>query len=36
VQGLDVSWRRHERNAELLWSGIESLGLELFIKEKVN
>ena len=35
-QGLEVSWSKHRRNAELLWEGLEKLGLELFVKDKVG
>ena len=33
-QGLEASWSKHRRNAELLWEGLESLGLELLVKDK--
>jgi len=35
MQGLEESWTRHKRNAELLWNSIKELGLELFVREKV-
>ena len=35
-QGLESSWKRHRENAELLWTGLEKLGLEMFIKDKVR
>ena len=28
-EGLEVRWARHRRNAEVLWQGLEILGLEL-------
>ena len=28
-EGLEVRWARHRRNAEVLWQGLENLGLEL-------
>jgi alanine-glyoxylate transaminase/serine-glyoxylate transaminase/serine-pyruvate transaminase len=28
-EGLEEAWSRHQRNAERLWAGLESLGLEL-------
>lgn len=28
-EGLEQAWARHQRNAERLWDGLESLGLEL-------
>ncbi|MDA1245839.1 MAG: alanine--glyoxylate aminotransferase family protein [Cyanobacteria bacterium] len=28
-EGLESAWARHRRNAELLWTGLEALGLEL-------
>ncbi len=33
-EGLTRRWRRHRRNAELLWQGLEDLGLELVIPEE--
>jgi alanine-glyoxylate transaminase/serine-glyoxylate transaminase/serine-pyruvate transaminase len=30
-EGLDARWARHRANAELLWQGLESLGLELHV-----
>ncbi len=33
-EGLERRWRRHRRNAELLWQGLEDLGLELFVPEE--
>jgi alanine-glyoxylate transaminase/serine-glyoxylate transaminase/serine-pyruvate transaminase len=30
-EGLENRWERHRRNAELLWEGLEKLGLELIV-----
>jgi alanine-glyoxylate transaminase/serine-glyoxylate transaminase/serine-pyruvate transaminase len=30
-EGLENRWQRHRRNAELLWSGLEKLGLALHV-----
>ena len=30
-EGLEVRWERHRRNAEVLWQGLENLGLELHV-----
>ena len=30
-EGLENRWQRHHRNAELLWSGLEELGLALHV-----
>ena len=30
-EGLEARWARHRRNAEMLWDGLEDLGLELLI-----
>ena len=35
-QGLEASWSKHKKNAELLWEGLEKLGLELLVKDKVG
>ena len=32
-EGLENSWKRHNQNAELLWSGLEGLGLELHVEK---
>ncbi len=32
-EGLENSWKRHIKNANLLWSGLEKLGLELHVDE---
>jgi len=34
-QSLEACWKRHRKNAELLWSGLEKLGLEVFVKDEV-
>lgn len=30
-EGLEARWARHRRNAELLWSGLEELGLSMHV-----
>lgn len=30
-EGLEARWARHRRNAELLWTGLENLGLEMLV-----
>jgi alanine-glyoxylate transaminase/serine-glyoxylate transaminase/serine-pyruvate transaminase len=30
-EGLEVRWARHRANAELLWDGLEAMGLELHV-----
>ena len=30
-EGLEARWDRHRRNAELLWSGLKDLGLEMHV-----
>ena len=35
-EGLDNAWARHRRNAERLWQGLESLGLELHVPEPLR
>ncbi len=35
-EGLENSWERHKINAEKLWSGFESLGLELHVPEELR
>lgn len=30
-EGLESSWARHRRNAEMLWAGLEALGLTLHV-----
>lgn len=35
-EGLDNAWSRHRRNAEALWQGLESLGLELHVPEDLR
>lgn len=33
-EGLDNCWARHRRNAELLWDGLQALGLKLHVSEE--
>ena len=35
-EGLEDAWARHRKNAEALWSGLESLGLELHVPEELR
>lgn len=35
-KGLEKSWERHEKVAEYFHTGLESMGLKLFVKEKVS
>ena len=35
-EGLENSWSRHRSNAELLWAGLEHLGLELHAPEPLR
>ena len=35
-EGLENAWARHRQNAETLWSGLESLGLEMHVPEKLR
>ena len=35
-QGLENSWANHKKCAEMLHRGVESLGLELLVTEKVG
>ncbi len=30
-EGLDARWARHQKNAELFWSGLEAMGLKLHV-----
>jgi alanine-glyoxylate transaminase/serine-glyoxylate transaminase/serine-pyruvate transaminase len=30
-EGLEARWKRHQANAELLWDGLEGLGLEMHV-----
>lgn len=32
-EGLQASWKKHRENAQLLWKGLEDMGLEVFIKD---
>lgn len=31
AEGLEASWERHQRNAELLWDGLASIGLQCHV-----
>ena len=33
-EGLERRWRRHRRNAQILWQGLEEMGLELVVPEE--
>jgi alanine-glyoxylate transaminase/serine-glyoxylate transaminase/serine-pyruvate transaminase len=33
-EGIENSWERHKQNAELLWEGLEDLGLELHVPKE--
>ncbi|XP_070560416.1 alanine--glyoxylate aminotransferase-like isoform X2 [Ptychodera flava] len=33
-QGLESFWKRHQECAELLWKGIEDMGLQMLVKNK--
>ena len=35
-EGLENAWARHRTNAEALWSGLESLGLELHVPAELR
>lgn len=35
-QGLESSWGRHQKVAEYFHTGLENMGLKLFVKEKVS
>uniref|UniRef100_A0A3B5LAB7 alanine--glyoxylate transaminase n=1 Tax=Xiphophorus couchianus TaxID=32473 RepID=A0A3B5LAB7_9TELE len=35
-KGLEKSWDRHQKMAEYFHAGLESMGLKLFVKEKVR
>ncbi|OOV33866.1 alanine--glyoxylate aminotransferase [Candidatus Synechococcus spongiarum LMB bulk15M] len=35
-EGLETAWQRHRRNAELLWEGLQSLGLKLAVEERLR
>lgn len=35
-EGLEACWARHRANAELLWSGLEQLGLQLVVDKSVR
>ena len=33
-EGLENAWARHRRNAEALWTGLETLGLTMLVPEE--
>ena len=35
-EGLDNAWARHRRNAQALWTGLESIGLEMHVPEELR
>ena len=35
-EGLDMAWGRHRSNAEALWSGLESMGIEMHVPEELR
>ncbi len=35
-EGLDSSWSRHKNNSQLLWDGLENIGLELHVKKDLR
>jgi len=35
-EGLEARWKRHRENAELLWKGLQDLGLELLVDYSVR
>ena len=35
-EGLDMAWARHRRNAEALWSGLESMGIEMHVPKELR
>ena len=35
-EGLDNAWARHRRNAQALWTGLETLGLEMHVPEELR
>jgi alanine-glyoxylate transaminase/serine-glyoxylate transaminase/serine-pyruvate transaminase len=35
-EGIETSWARHRSNAQLLWAGLESLGLELHVPAELR
>lgn len=35
-EGLDAAWARHRSNAEALWSGLESMGIEIHVPEALR
>ncbi len=35
-EGLDQAWERHRKNAESLWTGLESMGMEMHVSEELR
>jgi alanine-glyoxylate transaminase/serine-glyoxylate transaminase/serine-pyruvate transaminase len=35
-EGLEMRWHRHTENAELLWNGLNNLGLECFVEKNLR
>jgi alanine-glyoxylate transaminase/serine-glyoxylate transaminase/serine-pyruvate transaminase len=35
-EGLEARWARHQRNAQLLWAGLEDLGLSLHVADPAH
>ncbi len=35
-EGLDQAWDRHRKNAESLWTGLESMGMEMHVSEELR
>ncbi len=33
-EGIDLSWARHQRNVEYLWSSLESIGLQMHVEKQ--
>jgi alanine-glyoxylate transaminase/serine-glyoxylate transaminase/serine-pyruvate transaminase len=33
-EGLENRWKRHKKNAEALWGGLEALGVKLLVDER--
>jgi alanine-glyoxylate transaminase/serine-glyoxylate transaminase/serine-pyruvate transaminase len=33
AEGIENSWQRHQENAELLWDGLEALGLSCHVEK---
>ncbi len=35
-EGLEASWDRHRSNAEILWQGLEELGMKMHVKPEIR